>query len=53
MRPQRGRGDARRTATPNDFANTKLLTVKTPRKSSIWPPGGHIFISKIMRGIVS
>src|SRR5262249_13608399 len=52
MRPRRGRGRRRRTATPNRFANTKLLAVETPRKSSIWPPSGHIFISKIMRGIV-
>jgi hypothetical protein len=28
-------------------ANTKLLAAETPRKSSIWPPSGHIFISKL------
>src|SRR5262249_48107810 len=50
--PRCGRGRCRRTATSNRFANTKLLVVETPRKSSIWPPSGHIFISKIMRGIV-
>jgi hypothetical protein len=26
---------------------TKLLAAETPRKSSIWPPSGHIFISKL------
>jgi hypothetical protein len=29
------------------IANTKLLAAETPRKSSIWPPSGHIFISKL------
>jgi hypothetical protein len=28
-------------------ANTKLLAAETPRKSSIWPPSGHILISKL------
>jgi hypothetical protein len=28
-------------------ANTKLLAAETLGKSSIWPPSGHIFISKL------
>src|SRR5262249_22947946 len=28
-------------------ANTKWLAAETPRKSSNWPPSGHIFISKL------
>jgi len=27
--------------------SSKLLVAETSRKSSIWPPSGHIFISKL------